>query len=99
MENPRGYLRQFLGKPPLTFSPHEYGENYTKYTDLWGYYNIPKKKIHTLTDDEKIRTKYNTRKLPELPPEYIMPKGWNKTAARRSMTSSKFATAFYKANK
>jgi len=36
LENPMGYLRQFLGKPPLTFNPSDYGNGYTKKTDLWG---------------------------------------------------------------
>ena len=30
LENPVGYLRQFLGKPYLTYQPNEYGDNYTK---------------------------------------------------------------------
>jgi hypothetical protein len=44
LENPRGYLRQFLGKPVFTFDPCDFGDPYTKKTDLWGYFNIPKKK-------------------------------------------------------
>ena len=44
LENPRGYLRQFLGKPAFTFDPCDFGDPYTKKTDLWGYFNIPKKK-------------------------------------------------------
>ena len=99
LENPKGYLRQFLGKPPFTFSPEEYGENYTKKTDLWGYFNIPEKCPHILTPDEQLRSSINNRVLPELPKGYIIPDGWNKQAARRSMTSSKFAEAFYKVNK
>ena len=43
IENPRGYLRQFLGKPAFTFDPCDFGDPYTKKTDLWGYFNIPKK--------------------------------------------------------
>lgn len=99
LENPQGYLRQFLGRPPLSFSPEEYGENYTKKTDLWGYFNIPKKRPYKLTPDEQLLSCRNNRVLPELPDDYIMPEGWNRQAARRSMTSSKFAEAFYKANK
>ena len=45
LETPMGYLRQFLGKPLLTYNPNDFGDNYTKKTDLWGYYNIPKKSI------------------------------------------------------
>lgn len=99
LENPLGYLRQFLGKPPLTFNPNDYGDNYTKRTDLWGYYNFPKTDFRELTDEEKTRCSINTRPLPPLPDDYILPDGWNGTAAKRSMTSKKFAEAFYKANK
>jgi len=44
LENPAtGYLKKFLGYPPLVFQPYEYGDPYTKRTAIWGYYNIPKK--------------------------------------------------------
>lgn len=99
LENPLGYLRQFLGRPTFSFSPEEYGENYTKKTDIWGYFNTPRKSPYKLTPDEQLLSIRNNRVLPELPEDYIMPKGWNKQAARRSMTSPKFAQAFYKANK
>lgn len=99
LENPLGYLRQFLGKPPLTFSPEMYGENYSKKTDIWGYFNKPIEHPHELTAEEKKRLRINNRVLPELPEGYVLPDGWNRQAARRSMTSSKFAEAFYKANR
>jgi hypothetical protein len=99
LENPQGYLRQFLGRPPFTFSPEEYGENYTKKTDIWGYFNISKKNPYRLSPDEQLLSCRNNRVLPELPDDYIMPEGWNRQAARRSMTSKRFAEAFYKANK
>ncbi|MCI9626508.1 MAG: hypothetical protein HFI90_06970 [Clostridia bacterium] len=99
LENPQGYLRQFLGRPPFTFSPEEYGENYTKKTDIWGYFNNPKKSPYKLSRDDKLRTHINNRVLPELPDDYIMPKGWSRQAAKRSMTSKRFAEAFFKANK
>ena len=44
LENPMGFLRQFLGKPAFTFDPSDFGDLYTKKTDLWGYFNEPKKK-------------------------------------------------------
>lgn len=44
LENPVGFLRQFLGKPAMTFNPCDYGDPYTKNTDLWGYFNEPTKK-------------------------------------------------------
>jgi hypothetical protein len=44
LENPVGFLRQFLGKPAMTFNPYDFGDTYTKKTDLWGYFTAPKKK-------------------------------------------------------
>lgn len=99
LENPLGYLRQFIGRPSYTFSPEEFGECYTKKTDLWGYFNEPKKNPRKQTPDEHYRSIRNNRVLPDLPEGYEMPKGWNVQAARRSMTSAKFADAFYAANK
>ena len=99
LENPLGLLRQFLGKPPYTFSPEQFGEVYTKKTDLWGYFNKPRGTPHKQTEDEKLRSIRNNRVLPELPEGYEMPEGWSRQAARRSMTSKRFAEAFYRANK
>lgn len=99
LENPMGLLRWFLGRPLFTFSPEEYGENYTKKTDIWGYFNIPKKKPYKLSNHEQLLSSRNNRVLPELPEGYVVPQGWNKQAARRSMTSTKFAEAFFRANK
>ena len=99
LENPMGLLRWFLGRPLFTFSPEEYGEHYTKKTDIWGYFNIPKKKPYKLDSKEQLLSARNNRVLPELPDGYIVPQGWRRQAARRSMTSPKFAEAFFRANK
>lgn len=99
MENPMGYLRQMEGLPPLTFDPCDYGDAYTKKTDLWGYYKMPKKTPVKLTAEAKARCAINNRELPEIPEGYILPKDINPQAVRRSITSSHFAKAFYKANK
>lgn len=99
LENPVGYLRQLLGKPPLTFNPMDYGANYSKKTDLWGYYNIPKINPRKLNEEEKARCSINNRVLPKLPDDYILPDSFRPQQARRSMTDEYFALAFYKANK
>lgn len=99
LENPVGLLRQFIGRPPLTFDPCDYGDTYTKKTDLWGYFNAPRKSRRELSAEERERCKINKRILPQLPEGYEMPEGWNAQAARRSMTSKRFAEAFYRANK
>jgi hypothetical protein len=41
MENPVGYLRQFLGRPRYTFEQWQFGELKIKKTDIWGYFNEP----------------------------------------------------------
>ena len=98
LENPMGYLRQLLGKPPLTFDPCDYGDPYTKKTDLWGYYNMPRKAPVELTPQQVARCKVNNRELPELPPGYN-PLNGNAQGARRAMTPPGFAKAFFRANK
>lgn len=99
LENPRGLLRQFLGKPALTFQPNEYGELYTKHTDIWGYFNEPKKLRKPVEIPERLKMSLakNNRILPQLPEGYKEP-GSRNQAARRAMTSPKFAQAFFKAN-
>ncbi len=94
LENPRGYLRQFLGKPAFTFDPCDFGDPYTKKTDLWGYFNIPKKRPIKLNKDQIKRSKINNRKLPSIN-EIIS----NKQADRRAITPQGFAKAFFEANK
>ncbi len=44
LENPMGYLRQFLGRPPLTFQPCDYGDPHTKRTDVSGLLQYADKK-------------------------------------------------------
>ena len=50
MENPVGYLREYMGKPELTFQPWEYGDPWTKRTDIWGSFTIPQKKYKNWED-------------------------------------------------
>jgi len=94
LENPTGFLRQFLGKPALTFHPCDYGDAYTKSTDLWGYFNIPNKKPIELDEETKARCKINARKLPS-----ISEITGSKQKDRRAVTPSGFANAFYNSNK
>jgi len=88
LENPMGYLRQFLGKPAMTFDPCEFGDPYTKKTDLWGYFKEPKRTPTSLTKQQKARCKINNRTLP---------KG-KSIATRRAITPKHFAQAFFEAN-
>jgi len=90
LENPRGMLNWFLGKPVLEFQPYEYGDNYKKRTCLWGYFNIPRKnpvKCNTL--------KFDRLKTKEIHYEGNEHLSWT---ARRAITPQGFAEAFFKAN-
>ncbi len=89
LENPLGYLRQFLGKPYLTFNPTDYGDYYNKRTDIWGYFNKPCKSKVKLDRKQKALNYRNSRKLP---------KG-KSLPERRAITPPGFAKAFYEANK
>jgi len=93
LENPMGYLRQFLGKPVMTFDPYEFGDRYTKKTDLWGYFNIPTKNPVDLNQEELDLCAVNNRCLPS-----ISDFTGSKQKARRAITPRGFATAFFKAN-
>lgn len=99
LENPMGYLRQFLGRPLLTWQPCDFGEPYTKKTDLWGYYNLPVKRPVKLNDQQMRDCSINNRILPPVPEGYKMPGDIKAQAIRRSITPKGFAEAFYKANK
>lgn len=94
LENPMGYLRQFLGIAPFSFHPSDFGERYTKRTELWGYFNFPTKKPIKLTQEEKDLMSTNSRKLPS-----ISDITGSKQADRRAITPRGFAEAFFKANK
>lgn len=86
LENPVGYLRQFLGLPAYTFKPCEFGDPWGKRTDLWGYFTPPRK-LRTPVEFEKGQHRASRwHDLPENRP------------VRRAMTPPKFAQAFFEAN-
>ena len=94
LENPMGILRQFLGKPVFTFNPCDFGDPYTKKTDLWGYFNIPKKSPIILSEEQIKKGKINGRRLPS-----ISEITNSKQANKRAITPTGFAKAFYESNK
>lgn len=83
LENPTGYLRQFLGLPALAFKPCEYGDPIAKRTDLWGYFKCPKKLKRPVT--VPIGYHRNSAKYPRDP-------------IKRAITPPGFAQAFFRAN-
>ncbi|MVB11151.1 hypothetical protein CAFE_18560 [Caprobacter fermentans] len=104
MENPRGLLRRFMGKPAMTFDPWQYGDGWTKKTDLWGYFNPPKPTV--TVQPEGLTRRYANDKSnafcwttcnDRVPDWYTGPK--LDRAGRRAITPPGFAKAFYRANK
>jgi hypothetical protein len=93
LENPMGILRQFLGKPVFTFNPYNFGDPYTKKTDLWGYFNIPKKNPvkPIFVTDSRGRKRYS--------PIHFSAGNSQKSKMLRSITPLGFAKAFFEANK
>ena len=82
LENPVGRLSRYLGKPREYFDPCDYGDPYTKKTCLWGKFTMPPK----------------SRVDPMLGSVmHLLPPSENR-AALRSITSSRFALAFFKVN-
>jgi hypothetical protein len=104
LENPRGYLRRFLGKAPFCFEQWQFGDLGIKPTEVWGFYNIPPTTVSVRPEHLALVKRYASGKLnsfswgscPEYAKEYAG-KGYDR-AALRSITPPGFARAFFKAN-
>jgi hypothetical protein len=95
MENPVGLLRQFIGAPKMTFEPWWYGAKKTKRTDLWGYFNVPRRTILTKPDDiGPSDLAWQSPRAPEGYEHMALDR-----AAIRAITPPAFAQAFFKANR
>lgn len=110
IENPVGYLREYMGKPELTFQPWEYGDPWTKRTDIWGSFTIPQKKYKNWEDvPNKLplytrpgRGKPNFAYLHKSAHPLIPQLSWAHPvtdAEFRAITPPAFAKAFFEANK
>jgi len=95
LENPKGLLQRFLGKPSYEYSPWEFGDMYKKRTQLWGYFNHPSKVFY----DEEIPKRLV--KFDRLKTREIHYKGNEHLTRqeRRSISSPGFVRAFFEANK
>ena len=91
MENPKGLLRRFLGRPKITIQPYWFGDRYFKQTDLWGDFNIPQFSPIRLTAEEIHQARQHSRKLPK---ELGLTQ-----ADKRAITPQGFAYAFFEANR
>jgi site-specific DNA-cytosine methylase len=94
IENPDGYLAQFLGRPPFSYQPWQFGETdfrATKRTMLWGYFNPPTKTIRVRTIPFRSSHSRDTTRVN---------KGWSehRNADERSNASPYFTKAFFEAN-
>ena len=93
LENPRGKLRYFMGIPKNTFYQWQFGGQFKKPSDVWGYYNDP-------TPTVKKEPHFNVDKSwqkPICPPEYL--DLGLKRVDIRAITPEQFAKAFFKVNK
>ena len=90
LENPQGYLRQWLGEPQLKFHPCDYGDPWTKRTWVWGNFTLPAKNPVKATAGAWIRKHAKSGRLKQ--------PGIARNAVERSTTPPGFARAFFKAN-
>lgn len=104
MENPKGYLRRERGKPYLEFNPYDYGDNWSKPTDLWGFFNKPKKTpVFPAGGPDRWSDGSRFTSIDTVSPncsnEYFKKVKGERRIIRRSITPPGFANAFCKANK
>jgi len=90
LENPYGMLNWFLGHPILIFQPYEYGDEYSKKTCIWGYFNLPKK-LDLWKSMQKLK---KIRSIGD-----IIYKDTENRQTLRSITPPHFAQAFFEANR
>jgi hypothetical protein len=88
LENPQGYLKQWLGEPRLKFNPCDYGDPWTKRTWLWGEFAYPKPFPIDPVDSWVRKHVPGGRRQT----------GLAKTQQERSVTPPGFAYRFFEAN-
>lgn len=109
LENPVGYLREYMDKSSLIFQPWYYGDPWTKRTEIWGTFTTPEKKYKNWEDvPNKLplytrpgRGKPNFAYLHKSAQALIPQLAWAspKTDADfRAITPPGFAQAFFDAN-
>ena len=99
LENPKGRLTKWLGRPTMIFNQSEFGAPYLKPTYLWGFFNTlivrgpytPKNLLRPLQE-------LKLSELYQLPADYNLNIDHNKRAAQRSIYPPAFADAFFQAN-
>ncbi len=92
LENPKGLLEWFLGKPVFQFQPYEFGDYYSKKTCLWGLFNKPQTLILYNPIPKGRTMKYLFNPMKEK-------RDFKKISELRAITPAGFAKAFFRANK
>lgn len=88
LENPVGRLVHYYGKPAYSFHPYQFGDPYTKKTNLWGEFTPPLPLfVGKLTEVEPTEGS----KMWRLPPS-------QERQNMRSETPAGFAQAFFRSN-
>lgn len=85
LENPQGYLANWLGEPKLRFDPYEYGDPWTKRTWIWGDFAPP---MYRVTQEPRRRLVGAKRNDPVIA----------QTFEERARTPAGFAQQFFEAN-
>lgn len=110
MENPVGHLREYMGQSTMIIQPWEYGDPWTKRTELWGTFKPPVK-IFERWEDVPNKLPLYTRPGREKPNFAYLHKSAHKIIPQlafadpqtdadfRAITPPGFAKAFFEANK
>lgn len=93
LENPRGYLKRWYGKPRLEFDPWQFGDGYQKKTHLWGDFSLP---ISTVNEKPADLLKFSLLKSENIHAGGVYA-GFTRQE-RRAVTPQGFARAFFLAN-
>jgi hypothetical protein len=107
IENPCGLMRKYMGKPQMSFHPYQYGDGWSKKTDVWGKFVIPetthtwetcpKLNLYTRPNRERPSIAFLHKSAKSLIPQFA---GFeiDSDAALRAITPPGFARAFFEAN-
>lgn len=82
LENPVGYLPDFLGAPQYSFQPWWFGDAWAKRTCLWGNFNKPARQFK------------NWDEVPKIPELYIRPGRGKPSLAFQHKSHKKYIRAF-----
>lgn len=109
LENPVGHLRKFLGPSKMIFQPWQYGDPWTKRTEIWGNFNIPQP-LYKAWEEVPNKLPLYTRKGRNKPNFAFLHKSAQSVIPQlsfahpatdadfRAITPPGFATAFFKVN-